>query len=86
MNNKPMQGKKVQLKSFNGEIATPAGCRDSENYWRVIGCTGVIVEPKNDRDRVLVQFDESIEELGLHCHNPIENSLYILETDLAVLA
>lgn len=86
MSDNLMPGQKVQLKSFNGEFDTPAGCRDSENYWRIIGCTGVIVEPKNGRDRVLVQFDESIEVFELHCHNPIENSLYILESDLIVLA
>jgi hypothetical protein len=86
MSNEIMLGQKVRLKSFNGLATPPDGCRNSENYWRLIGYSGVVVEPKNDRCRLLVQFEESIEALGLHCHNPIENSLYILESDLTLLA
>jgi len=73
---------KVRLKSFNGKLSPPRGTSDEENYWKLIGQSGEIVEPKNERGRVLVKFDETVKSLGLACHNPVENSLYILESDL----
>lgn len=74
--------KKVRLKSFNGNIQAPKGTIPEENYWALIGHCGEIIEPRNERGRVLVKFDLSVCSLGLACHNPIENSLYILESDL----
>jgi hypothetical protein len=73
---------KVRLKSFNGSLVSPKGTSADENYWTLIGKTGEIVEPKNERGRVLVIFDIPVLSLGLACHNWIENSLYILESDL----
>ncbi len=73
---------KVQLISFNGELSAPDDCDSSENYWSLIGKMGTIVKPKNNRSRVLVQFDESVSDLGLHCHNEMPNSLLILTSDL----
>lgn len=76
---------KVKLSSFNGEITPPKGCDPSENYWALIGATGTIVKPKNERGRVLVKFDNDVCSFGLHCHNEIPNSLLILPTDLEVI-
>ena len=73
---------KVRLKSFNGTRVGPADCRAGENYWLLIGQSGEVVEPKNEHGRLLVKFDLPVRSLGLHCHNPIENSLYILESDV----
>lgn len=70
------------LRSFNGTISAPADCHPRENYWRLIGEAGVIVEAINENKRVLVKFDRPVAALGLHCHNPVANSLYILESDL----
>jgi hypothetical protein len=81
-----IHGQKVRLTSFNGSVESPDGCQESENYWKAVGYVGVIVETKNSRGRVLVQFDRPIKALGLHCHNPIENALYILASDLTVVA
>lgn len=76
---------RVILKSFNGTSSAPHGCHPEENYWALIGENGTVVEPRNDKGRVLVCFDSSVLQLGLHCHNPVPNSLYILPSDLQVL-
>ncbi len=62
-------------------------CDDRENYWKLIGKTGVLVNSSNDSMyqsdiRVLIQFDEEIENFGLECHNLIPNALWILKEDL----
>ncbi|MDR0777154.1 MAG: hypothetical protein LBE81_11040 [Azonexus sp.] len=76
---------RVILKSFNGTDSAPDCCRQDENYWALIGKSGRIVEPLNGRGRVLVCFDTSVVQLGLPCHNPVLNSLYIQPSDLEVL-
>ena len=78
-------GTKVKLKTFNNTSIIPKGCDPSENYWSLIGETGTIKRSENSRGRVLVQFDNSVESKGLHCHNEIENSLLILTSDLEEL-
>ena len=76
---------KVRLKSFNGTLAAPKQTRPEENYWLLIGCSGEIVAQKNQSGRVLVKFDAPVKSFGLACHNEIENSLYILESDLKTI-
>ena len=73
---------KVQLRSFNGTEKAPEGGRGEENYWALIGQACEILAPKNEKGRVLVKFQQPIKSFGLHCHNPIENTIYILESDL----
>ena len=75
-------GQKVRLKSFNGKLIAPKRTSAEEDYWALIGQSGEIVAPKNEQGRFLVKFDVSVQSLGLACHNPIENALYILESDL----
>ncbi|UCV19283.1 hypothetical protein [Ferribacterium limneticum] len=77
---------KVILTTFNGTAASPEECPRGENYWLLIGSTGHIAEAKNKNGRVLVLFDESVSGKGLHCHNPVPNSLYILESDLKAVS
>ena len=61
-------GTRVKLIKFNGTINTPKDCDKQENYWSLIGEFGKIVKPKNNRLRVLIQF-ENLEKLKkLHCH------------------
>ena len=76
---------RVVLRSFNGTACPPERCHPSENYWALIGESGSIVEPLNEKGRFLVKFDNSIANQKLHCHNPVPNSLYILATDLEVI-
>ena len=78
-------GTKVKLKTFNKASHPPTDCDPSENYWLLIGMSGTIIEPVNNCSRVLVRFDNSIQSMGLHCHNEVENSLLIFESDLEVL-
>jgi len=67
---------------------------DSENYWKLIGETGVIEKsPKENtifasfakKPMVLVKFDINVIGCGLIAHNEIENSLWILASDIEVL-
>lgn len=76
---------RVVLRSFNGATSTPSACRPNENYWLLIGQRGTVIETINANGRVLVQFERMISERGLACHNPVANSLFILETDLEEL-
>lgn len=78
-------GKKVLLRTFNGTKTAPEEPRSGEDYWKLIGATGIIMESANARGRVLVQFDDSVAQHGLHCHNSIANSLYILTSDLELI-
>ena len=75
-------GQRVRLKAFNGTATAPEGCKPQENYWSLIGWVGEIVVPSNETHRVLVKFEEPVSLAGLHCHNEVENSLFILESDL----
>jgi hypothetical protein len=84
-------GSKVKLISFNGAFKADDDCIPSENYWKLINFTGKIVQDPNKegmyshtfgKPRLLVQFEEDVISLGLECHNNIENSLWLLETDL----
>jgi hypothetical protein len=76
---------RVVLRSFNASPTAPRGCRPDENYWKLIGELGCVVETSNARQRVLVRFDKSVADHGLVCHNRMPNSLYILEADLRVV-
>ena len=76
---------RVRVKSFNGTALGPPDLKPSENYWLLIGKEGVVIAPKNDRNCMLVEFSESVTSLGLHCHNPIPNTLFLLESDLVFL-
>ena len=81
-------GNHVELISFNGKLNAPTSVPREDNYWLLIGSTGTVVEeiPKVGikKDRVLIQFDVSVDQLGLACHNEIPNSLWIKRSDLSV--
>lgn len=68
-----------------GTTVSPADVMSHENYWKLIGKSGQLLE-KGDEDnfpgRLLVRFDEDVASMGLECHNPIPNTLWILSTDL----
>ncbi|MGE9292038.1 MAG: hypothetical protein ACQKBW_00360 [Puniceicoccales bacterium] len=85
-------GTSIRLQSFNGTQEPPPEVAPSENYWRLIGTSGTVVEGSQREktyfaktERVCVQFQEDINALGLHSHNDIENSLWILKSDLLEL-
>ncbi len=76
----------VILKTFNGKKNPPKIFNVRENYWKLIGERGKIINncDFND-DRVLVLFEKDLENFGLENHNPIKNSLFILKTDLLMI-
>ncbi len=79
---------RVVVRSIDGTSQPTDEVKPAENYWLLIGTEGVIVKTwqqadfSMDRPRCLVKFDQDVKALGLHCHNDIENSLWILETDI----
>ncbi len=91
MNNTLKIGSKVVLISFNGSTTPDKDTEPHENYWQLINLAGVVVKDPNregifktsfNEKRVLVQFEQNIKSLGLECHNPIDNSLWIRIHDL----
>ena len=74
----------VRLCSFNGTHRGPRDTKASENYWLLVGSTGVVHSFNPQLGRYLVVFDRSVSSFGLHCHNPVPNSLYIAPPDLVV--
>ncbi|MBB6560783.1 hypothetical protein HNP48_003459 [Acidovorax soli] len=81
----PSPGTCVVLQCFNGTTEGPQDRAPSDDYWRLIGSTGVVLEPANAQGRVLVRFDEDVAALGLAGHNPVPNSLLIAASDLAAI-
>ncbi|MBD2715467.1 hypothetical protein KBK19_10510 [Microvirga sp. STR05] len=73
----------VRMISFLGTAVAGEDIEARENYWQLIGKRGKIIETNDDFDgRVLVLFEQSIDDYGLENHNPIKNSLWIRITDL----
>ena len=87
-----MIGERVELVSFDGHLQAPENTDPREDYWKLSGALGSVVElgPEEQlaffHGRVLVQFDIDVAALGLECHNPMPNSLWILKSDLRGLS
>ncbi|TGE27033.1 hypothetical protein [Hymenobacter metallicola] len=76
---------KVKLKSFLGTTQAPADTEQRENYWQLIGKSGEIIDANENHDgRVLVLFDNNLDDYDLESHNPVKNSLWIRLSDLAI--
>ena len=74
---------KVKLKSFLGLLKPKKKVKQNENYWKLIGEKGKIIDEEvNSNDRILVLFNSDLDEFELENHNPIKNSLWIKKTDL----
>jgi hypothetical protein len=78
-------GSKIKLVTFNGSVSSPNSCDPAENYWALIGQSGTVVELENSGGRVLVQFDQNVSDMGLHCHNQVSNSLRISVSDIVLI-
>lgn len=87
-------GNLVVLKTFNGMTTPLDGVRSHENYWKLIGCSGEILDEKHPKflpcsptesKRVLVRFDTNLDSLGLANHNEVKNTLWMLTSDLQLL-
>jgi hypothetical protein len=77
-----MKDRVVILKSFLGKIKPKADTAARENYWKLIGEKGKIIDDRENGGRVLVQFQCCLDAQQLENHNPIQNSLWIKVSDL----
>lgn len=82
-------GARVVLRTFAGATTAPADAASNENYWRLIGIPGTVIDdrtpdwaPPLGGRRVLVVFDTNPSDFGLESHNEVPNSLLIAVTDL----
>ena len=79
-------GDRVILSLFNGTETPENPVSPTNDYWKLLGEHGTVVadvQSFSHEDRLLVQFDTQISELGLACHNEIANALWILRSDLS---
>lgn len=90
---------RVRLVSVNGKTKPPKTVDSKENYWLLIGQFGTVQQDPeeenlfasfSEKPRVLVQFDEDViakyvNEYGMHVHNNVKNSLWILVSDLEIV-
>ncbi|MDV0445162.1 hypothetical protein MmiAt1_07190 [Methanimicrococcus sp. At1] len=70
----------VKLHHFLGSLKPDDTVARGENYWLLIGETGVVVSIENEK--ALIRFDCDVRSFGLHCHNPIANTLWISLDDI----
>ncbi len=82
----------IRLKSFLGVLTKDKNTDETEDYWKLIGQSGIIIKKKdkphpaflNKGLQVLVKFNCDINHYNLISHNEKENSLWIFESDLAL--
>jgi hypothetical protein len=75
----------IKLKSFLGTLNPEKRINENENYWKLIGVKGKVVdERENYNGRVLILFDKNLDDFKVENHNPIKNSLWIKKTDLEI--
>ena len=73
----------VRLKTFLGTKNSPDDVGKSDDYWKLIGQSGTVIDDKlTDKERVLVLFDKNLDDFQLPNHNQIKNSLMIKKSDL----
>lgn len=74
---------KIKLKSFLGTLVPERKINSHEDYWKLIGEKGEIIDDNEINDgRVLVLFDKNLDDFKIENHNPIKNTLWIKKTDL----
>jgi len=78
-----MKSRIVKLKTFLGTTKPKRGTLGRDNYWKLIGVKGKIIDDSGTNDRVLVLFESNLDDYQVENHNPIKNSLWIKTSDLA---
>ncbi|WP_121247189.1 hypothetical protein [Mucilaginibacter phyllosphaerae] len=76
------KGIKVRLKTFSGTLSPKKNVESFNNYWKLIGEKGEVIDDQLYNERVLVLFDKNLDQFEVANHNPKINSLWILPTDL----
>lgn len=73
----------VRLKTFLGSKNSPDDVDAYDDYWKLIGQSGIVIDDElMDKEKVLVLFDNNLDDFQLANHNPIKNSLVIKKSDL----
>jgi hypothetical protein len=67
----------VILKTFLGTKKPKKDTSERENYWKLIGEKGTIIDGHVTNDRVLVLFESNLDDYQVENHNPTKNSLWI---------
>ena len=75
---------RVKLKTFQGMLKSASPVDENEDFWKLIGKTGQVLEDM-DGNTVMVLFDDNLDDYGLENHNPVKNSLMIKKSDLQYL-
>ncbi len=79
------KGARIKLISFWGTLSPEKTVDDQENYWKLIGERGKVIDHAENHDqKVLIVFDNDLDKFKVENHNPIKNSLWIKETDLEI--
>jgi hypothetical protein len=76
------KGTQVRLKSFSGTLVAQKRINPCDNYWKLIGERGEVINDEVYNGRVLVLFEADLDNFELANHNPVLNSLWIKPTDL----
>ncbi|AWI26086.1 hypothetical protein [Flavobacterium pallidum] len=77
---------KVKLISFSGRQSAEQKIHAENDYWKLIGEIGVVVdETRNSYGRLLVLFDSDLDGFGVANHNPVKHSLWIMPEDLEIV-
>ena len=72
--------------SFLGKLNAPRNTEACENYWKLIGQHGIVMdEVEMNNGRVLVLFEINLDDFEVENHNPIKNSIWIKKTDLKAM-
>jgi len=77
-----IKGDRVKLKTFLGTLKPRTAVYTENNFWRLIGEKGEIIDDIIQNERVLVLFEKNLDEFEVANHNPIPNSLWIKPSDL----
>jgi hypothetical protein len=77
-----VNGDRIELKTFLGTLERRTKVYTENNFWRLIGEKGAVIEDVTRNERALVMFEKNLDELEVANHNPIPNSLWIKPSDL----
>lgn len=77
----------VKLKTFRGLVSCPENVDDRENYWKLIGLRGRIIDSQElSEGRILVLFEQMLNDFTVENHNPVQNSSWISKSDLEIIS
>lgn len=77
-----MKNRIVRLKTFLGTREPNKDTWERENYWKLIGASGKVIDVNEISEQALVLFERNLDDYQVENHNPVKNSLWIKMTDL----